>query len=93
LPNKDYIPEYVYYWFKKIQANLASQAQGGAQPNISQAKIKNVLIPALPLSEQQSIVSRLDSLSEKVKKLEGIQQNIIAECDALKQAMLREIFE
>ena len=44
-------------------------------------------------TEQQHIVERLDELSEKVKKLEEIQEKTIKECDALKQAILREVFE
>lgn len=93
LPRKDFMPEYVYYWFTNIKEDLAAQAQGGAQPNLSQVKIKKVIISYPSLSEQRSIVARLDSLSENVKKLEEIQRKIIAECDALKQALLRKVFE
>jgi type I restriction enzyme S subunit len=93
LPRKDFIPEYIYYWFVNIQKELASQAQGGAQPNLSQVKIKKVLLSYPPLPEQQAIVAQLDQLSEKVKKLEEIQEKTIKECDALKQAILREVFE
>ena len=46
-----------------------------------------------PLSVQQRIVERLDSLSENVRKYEEIQRQIISECDALKQALLRKVFE
>ena len=93
LPNDKYIPDFVYYWFKHIQKDLAAQAQGGAQPNISQIKIKNVLIPVIDKSEQQQIVAHLDALSAKVKELEKINEQTQKECDALKQGMLREIFE
>ena len=93
LPHKDYVPEFVYYWFTNIQKDLASQAQGGAQPNISQEKIKKVLIPTISLSEQQRIVSHLDALSEHVKAMEENQRKVMTECDALKQAILREVFE
>lgn len=93
LPHKDFVPEYIYYWFTNIQEDLAAQAQGGAQPNLSQVKIKKVLISYPPLSEQQRIVSRLDELSENVKELEKILEKTIKECDALKQAILREVFE
>lgn len=93
LPREDYMPEFVYYWFKNIQKDLAAQAQGGAQPNISQEKIKKILIPVIPLSEQQQIVDRLDALSANIKKLEEVQRKTISECDALKQAMLRQVFE
>ena len=93
IPHKDFIPEYVYYWFLFVQDDLASQAQGGAQPNISQIKIKNVLIPIINKEEQKRIVSRLDKLSSKVRAIEEKYQKMVEECDALKQAMLRDVFE
>ncbi len=42
---------------------------------------------------QQSIVSHLDALSAKVNQLKENYKSILTECDALKQALLREIFE
>lgn len=93
LPHKDFIPEYIYYWFTNIQKDLAAQAQGGAQPNLSQVKIKKVSISYPSRTIQHAIVSHLDSLSSTIRKLEELQQKTIAECDALKQAMLREVFE
>ena len=42
---------------------------------------------------QQQIISHLDSLSEKVLDLEKVQRKTISECDALKQALLKEVFE
>lgn len=59
--------------------------------NASALKAINVPIP--PLDTQQSIVSHLDSLSSTIRKLEELQQKTLAECDALKQAMLKEVFE
>lgn len=47
----------------------------------------------LPLSEQHRIVERLDALSAHVRELEENQKKIISECDALKQALLRKVFE
>ena len=93
LPHKDFIPEFVYYWFSNIQKDLAAQAQGGAQPNLSQVKIKKVLISYPPLSEQQSIVDNLDSLKSKVDRLQANYDKISKECDAMKQAILLDIFE
>ena len=55
--------------------------------------LKSIKIPLPPLAIQQAIVSHLDSLSSNIRKLEELQQETIAECDALKQAMLREVFE
>ena len=93
LPHKDFLPEYVYYWFRSIEDKLAAQAQGGAQPNISQQKIKKVEIPIYSMSEQQSIVATLDSLKSKVDRLQANYDKISQECDALKQAILRQVFE
>lgn len=49
-------------------------------------------IPLPPLPEQQQIVTKLDNLSAKCKKLEEAERKTIAECDALKQAILRQAF-
>ncbi len=46
-----------------------------------------------PLSEQQSIVATLDSLKSKVDRLQANYKKISQECDALKQAILRQVFE
>ena len=63
------------------------------QANISANNIQKVLISYPPLSEQQSIVSALDSLKSKVDKLQENYDKISQECDALKQAILRQVFE
>lgn len=47
----------------------------------------------MPLPEQERIVTRLDALSAKVAALEANYTQTVAECDALKQALLREVFE
>ena len=93
LPHKDFLPEFVYYWFCSIKDKLAAQAQGGAQPNISQQKIKKVEIPIYSKTEQQSIVATLDFLKSKVDRLQSNFEKISQECDALKQAILKQIFE
>ena len=59
-PNDKFIPEFLYYTILAKNDELISQAAGNAQPNISQVKIKNTLVPVLPLGEQQRIVAILD---------------------------------
>lgn len=73
---------------------ITQHSDGAAIKNIaSVAILKEITLSLPPLSVQQSIVSRLDALSEKVRELEETQKKVIAECDALKQALLREVFE
>ena len=68
-------------------------AGGVAIPTLSQKKLGTMLIPSPSLSEQQSIVATLDSLKSKVDKLQANYEKISQECDALKQAILRQVFE
>ena len=75
-----------YNWVWKNQ-------KAAAQPNIS-AKLYNEYVVSFPsLSEQQSIVETLDSLKSKVDKLQANYDKISQECDALKQSILRQVFE
>ena len=55
--------------------------------------IKSIKVSLPPLDLQQTIVTRLDALSSQVRNLEENCRKTLAECDALKQAMLREVFE
>ena len=93
LPNPNFIPEYVYYWFVNIKKELASQAQGGAQLNISQIKIKNILIPRLNLDEQRRIVSYLDSSFKLIDEIKEKAQKSLSEAKALFQSALAEAME
>ena len=63
------------------------------QANISANNIQKVIIKYPSLSEQQSIVETLDSLKSKVDRLKANYEKISKECDALKQALLKEVFE
>ena len=63
------------------------------QANISANNIQKVIINYPLLSEQQSIVTSLDSLKSKVDRLQENYNKISQECDALKQAILRQVFE
>ena len=93
LPNSKFLPEFLYYFFCYRKEFLASQAQGGAQPNISQVKIKNLEIPVPPLSEQQTIVDYLDSAFAKIDAMKANAENALNEAKALFQASLKEMLE
>lgn len=73
--------------------NLRQYARQAAQPVISNVSLKDIQLNIPPVSEQQIIVEHLDALSNHVKELEEISRKTAAECDAMKQALLRQIFE
>jgi len=61
--------------------------------NIEFDKFLSIPVPKITLSEQQTIVATLDSLKSKVDRLQANYDKISQECDALKQAILRQVFE
>ena len=89
--NKDFL----YYEMVSpiLQSVFAEKTTGSTlkQINIKDLRLIKLSIP--PNSEQQRIVERLDALSAHIRKLEENQKKIISECDALKQALLRKVFE
>lgn len=92
LPSKDFVPEYLYYYFSAKKNDLVKQAVGGAQPNISQMKIRNTFVPVVALHEQKAIVRKLDALSAETKKLEGVYAMKLADLEELKKTVLRSAF-
>lgn len=95
-PNQNRLSsKFLYYWILSSYATTQAEdtATGTAQRTVSLNSLRNFVITIPPLSEQQRIVSRLDSLSAHVRELEEVLQKTIAECDALKQALLRKVFE
>lgn len=72
---------------------LVHNASGATMLNINAGIVEDMPLIIPSLAEQQRIVERLDALSENIRKYEEIQRQIISECDALKQALLRKVFE
>jgi type I restriction enzyme S subunit len=62
-PNQSLVtPVYLFLYLLQAREQLISLGQGGAQPNISQAILKQFPIPLPPLEEQRRIVAQLDVL-------------------------------
>lgn len=76
------------YFRKQVYANVS----GSGRVRTSLTKLKECFLYIPTLSEQQAIVTHLDTLSEKLKAVEEKQKAVMAECDAMKQALLREVF-
>lgn len=58
--------EYLFWALKYSKQQLISKSQGGAQPNISQAILREHLIPVAPTAEQRRIVARIDELFTQI---------------------------
>lgn len=85
---------YLFYFFKSdVFRSQIKHGEANMINQITRYMLDDVIINVPPLSEQQRIVERLDALSAHVRELEENQKKIISECDALKQALLRKVFE
>lgn len=73
---------------------LLVYTEGVAIKNVASVSVlKGILIYLPDIPTQKRIVSHLDKLSSKVRAIEEKYQKMVEECDALKQAMLRDVFE
>ncbi|MDY4851651.1 MAG: restriction endonuclease subunit S [Prevotella sp.] len=92
------IDDFLNKYFFAIQLKLRFEiervkARGTTIKTITKEEFSNFSINIPPLPTQKQIVSHLDSLSSKVRAIEEKYQKMVEECDALKQAMLRDVFE
>lgn len=86
---------FVYYFTKStlFLNQIKKLTMISAQPKLALTRLATVNIPLPTLPTQKRIVSHLDKLSSKVRAIEEKYQKMVEECDALKQAMLRDVFE
>ena len=95
LDKNNMLPPYLCFFLNSEHAFIqyASMVKDTARANLSLENIGclDIGIPSLP--EQQTIVETLDNIKSKVDRLKANYEKISQECDALKQAILRQVFE
>ena len=92
--NEKYILRFIYYYL--LSYDWLSLTEGNEKvkgATLNKTSIGKIQLPVLSLIEQQSIVATLDSLKSKVDRLQANYDKISQECNALKQAILRQVFE
>lgn len=82
---------YLFYVLSFMDLN--QYATHAAQPVISNKSMRDVKIYKPRYEVQEEIASRFSKLFSLVAALEANYTQTVAECDALKQALLREVFE
>lgn len=91
-PDEKYLSEYLYYYFLYEKKSLVEKAVGNAQPNISQIKIKDTLIPVIPIVEQQRIVSILDDVFKDAESAKEIADKNLEKAERLFESYLNTVF-
>lgn len=86
--------QYAFYFLRSdlFARQCAASGQGMAQLNVSTKKIAEIKIPLPPLAEQKAIVKKLDSLTEKVRKLQELQRQQSADLKELKLSIMQKAF-
>lgn len=92
LPNNLIVPDYLYYQLLLLKPLIVEHAQGGAQPNSSQVKIRNLDIVLAVKGKQESLILRLDSAKAKSDALAAEARRGMAICDKMRKAILAEAF-
>ena len=87
--------DFFYYVLssENVQKQFRIKAQGSTVSNLNTDRVASVIIYVPTIERQQSIVETLDSLKSKVDRLQENYDKISQDCDALKQAILRQVFE
>lgn len=89
--NNSFTQQYVEYYFKSI--NIKEYVTGAAQPKLTQRNLNKIPINIPSINEQQLIVGDLRKLENIIQQLQANLSRTLAECEALKQAILRQTFE
>ena len=84
--------KFLEYLLQSFKSQLQAKGKGSAQDNINLGTFENQLFPFPTLTEQKTIVSTLDDLSEETQRLESIYLQKITALDELKKSLLHQAF-
>jgi type I restriction enzyme S subunit len=87
------LPEYGFWWMRRLGKELMAAAPQATLPIINQARIGVFEIGIPPLPEQRCIVAELDAMQAKVDSLKRLQAETAAELDALLPSILDRAFK
>jgi type I restriction enzyme S subunit len=85
-------PEYVFYWLMARYDETRGGGQGGAQPALNGARVKQVPLPLAPLAEQRRIVARVEALFAQADAVERAVESARRRAEKVDQAILARAF-
>ena len=85
--------EYVYHFIYYLKETNQLAAVGTAMPGLSANRLKGLLLPFPPLSEQVRIVSRLSELENPIDKYDDIYSSLTSLNDNIKGKLNKSILQ
>jgi len=91
IPGKEVDKEFLYHWFQLVDLNELSN--GTSIPQINNYSFDEVYIPyPKSITEQKTIVKRMEEISFETKKLETIYQQKLNDLEELNKSILQKAF-
>lgn len=88
-PHPEHNVRYLLYYVLSQRDNLRKLGQGGAQPNISQALLKDYPCPIAPRDDQDAMVARIDALFAEIDEGEAALAEARAGVETYRKALLK----
>jgi type I restriction enzyme S subunit len=77
--SKDLLTRFLYFYLRNIQDELVALRKVGSIPAVNKSDLGTVLVPVVPLEEQQRVVETLDRLDALVNDLSiGLPAELVA---------------
>jgi len=92
---RDILPKFIFYFIRSEQfmERMKNIQTGATYPAVSDTNVLRTKILVPPVAEQKKIITRLDALSEKIKKLQEYQNQTQADLIALEKSILHQSFK
>ena len=87
------ICEYVYHFIYLLKESNNLASVGTAMPGLSANRLKGLLLPFPPLSEQKRIVAKLGELLPQIDKYSKVQQQLDKLNNAIKESLKKSILQ
>jgi len=84
--------DFFYHTIKYSLAEIMKNSHGVGMKHITKGKFENIDIPLPPLQEQKRIVSKLNTLFEKIDKSIALHQKNMDEANVFMGSVLNDIF-